>query len=129
MHTGLFPLGHRSFFWRADMRGTKATGRGDAQGQLAQSQEMLPETVLPVSPCPPCLSREQEIISRGRCVGEWLTRDKDSALKRQCKSRGTDSLFLRGSIFSQSDTRLLWHVAGALSHVHAWLFLSIEALR
>lgn len=109
------------------MKGTKATW-GDAQGQLAQSQEMLSEMVLPVSPRPHCLSREQEIISRGECVGECLTRDKDIALKLQGKLRGLDSISLRGSIFSQPDIPLLWRVAGAVSHAHTWLFLSVEAL-
>lgn len=89
------------------MRGTDATGRGDAQGQLARGQEMLSGMVLPVSPRLPGLSREQEIISRERCVGVWLARDKDTALKLECKASGPDSVFLRGSIFSQSDIRLL----------------------
>lgn len=66
-----------------------------------------------------CLPRVHEIISRGRCAREWLTRDKDIALNLQCKSKATDSGFLRGSLLSQSDICLLWHVAGAVSHVHA----------
>lgn len=81
------------------MRGTKATDRGDAQGQLVQSQEMLSEMVLSVSPSLPCLSREQEIISRGRCVGERLKRDKDTALKLHGKSRGTECISQRQYLF------------------------------
>lgn len=81
------------------MRGTKATGRGDAQGQLVQSQEMLSEMVLPASPCPHCLSREQEIINRGRCVREWLTRDKATALKLQANQEGQTLYFSEAASF------------------------------
>jgi len=90
-------------FWQVDMRGTKSTGRGDAREQLVQSQEMLSEMVLPISPCPHYLSREQEITSRVTCVREWLTRDKDTALELQCNSRGPDCISQRQHLFP------VWH--------------------
>lgn len=75
----------------------------------------------------PTVSPESKaIISTRRCVGEWLTRDKDTALKCQCKSRRTGTVFLKGSIFSQSDAHLFWHITESVSHVHALLSSSIE---